>query len=227
MFVDSKQDTRIVKIWDLAVRLFHWSLVGLMVAAWVTNKLGKMEMHGRLGYATLTLVLFRLAWGFVGGSHARFAGFLRRPGAVIAYARDFFARRAQPVLGHNPLGGWMVIVLLLALLGQGCLGLFATDDIFFDGPLNHLVGSKTAATLTGLHKLGFKVILGLVALHVLGVVAHLVIERDNLVRPMITGVKRLPASRPAEDARGGSTVLALIVLAVAAAVVWAAIAAAR
>lgn len=217
--MDRAHGGRPVKVWDLAVRLFHWSLVGLLAAAWATNELGSMDWHARVGYAILTLVLFRLGWGIVGSTHARFASFLRGPGTVVGYARDFFGRRAAPMLGHNPLGGWMVLALLLALLAQGSLGLFATDDIFFEGPLNHLVGSKTATTLTGLHKLLFNVILAMVALHVLGVVAHLVIERDNLVRPMITGIKHI--AQPAEDARGGSLILAAVLLLAAAGLVWA------
>lgn len=220
MFQD-KQTTRTVAVWDLAVRLFHWSLVGLMVAAWVTHKLDWMDCHGRVGYALLTLVLFRLAWGVVGSSHARFTAFLRGPATVLAYARDFFTHRAVPVLGHNPLGGWMVLALLLAVLGQGGLGLFASDDVAFDGPLNHLVSSKVAATLTSAHKLLFKLILGLVALHLAGVAAHWLVERDNLVRPMITGRKRLRPGQPAEEAHGGSLRLAAVVLAGAALVVWA------
>lgn len=223
MYVEGNRDNRAVRVWDLAVRLFHWSLVGLVAAAWISNSLNRMDWHGRIGYAVLTLVLFRLVWGFVGGSHARFAAFLRGPGTVLRYGRDFFAHRAAKVVGHNPLGGWMVIALLLALLAQGSLGLFATDDIVFEGPLNHLVSSRTASLLTTLHKLGFNLILALVAVHVLGVVAHLVVERDNLVRPMFTGIKHLPATLGAEDARGGSPLLALLVLAGAAGVVWAVI----
>lgn len=221
MYVEGNPQRRAVRVWDLAVRLFHWSLVGLMAAAWITNSLNKMDWHARVGYAILTLVLFRLVWGFVGGSHARFASFLRGPATLVRYGRDFFAHRAAPVVGHNPLGGWMVIALLLALLAQGSLGLFATDDIVFEGPLNSLVSSKTAGLLTSLHKLGFNLILALVAVHVLGVVAHLVVERDNLVRPMFTGIKHLPITLAAEDARGGSPLLALVILAAAAGVVWA------
>ena len=220
MVFQDKPMTGIVTVWDLAVRLFHWSLVGLMVAAWVTHKLDRMEWHALVGYAVLTLVLFRLAWGVVGGRHARFADFLRGPITVVAYARDFFALRAAPMLGHNPLGGWMVLVLLLALLGQGGLGLFATDDVAFDGPLNRLIASKTAAALTTAHKLLFKLILGLVALHLAGVAAHWLVERDNLVWPMVTGRKRLRPHQAAEDADGGSLWLALGVVMAAAMVVW-------
>lgn len=219
MFQD-KPTTRSVTVWDLGVRLFHWSLVGLMVAAWVTHKLDRMDSHALVGYAVLTLVLFRLGWGIVGGRHARFADFLRGPATVARYARAFFARRAEPVLGHNPLGGWMVMALLLALLLQAGLGLFATDDVAFDGPLNHLITSKTAAALTTVHKLLFKVILGLVALHLVGVAAHWLVDRDNLIWPMVTGRKRLRPGQAGEDAVGGSVWSASAIAVTAVIVVW-------
>lgn len=215
-----KQALPTVKVWDLAVRLFHWSLVGLMIAAWVTQKLGDMDRHAQIGYALLTLILFRLVWGVIGGRHARFADFLCGPATVVAYARDFLVHRAAPVLGHNPLGGWMVLALLAAVLTQGALGLFGTDDIAFDGPLNALVSSRTAVLLTSAHKLLFKVILALVAVHLAGVAAHWLVERENLVRAMITGRKPVQPGQHAEDASGGSMLLAVVVLAAAAAVIW-------
>jgi cytochrome b len=217
----SKPTLRTVAVWDLPVRLFHWSLASLMVAAWVTHKLDRMELHALAGYAVLTLVLFRLAWGLVGGGHARFTDFLRGPAATLAYARALFARRPPHLLGHNPLGGWMVLALLLVLLVQAGLGLFGTDDVAFDGPLNHLVGSRTAALFTTLHKLGSKLLLGMVALHLAGVAAHWMIERDNLVWPMFTGRKQLHTADITDgDAPQGSPVLAVAALAAAAGLVW-------
>jgi len=182
---------KVVTVWDLPVRVVHWSLVALVAVLMVSAKLGEMQIHGKAGLVMIGLVLFRLCWGVVGTPNARFVSFLRGPGAVASYAWAFLRGRAPRHLGHNPLGGWMVAVLLTVLLVQAVLGLFATDDILFDGPLAHLVSSSTSAFLTGLHKLLFKALLALVGLHVLGVLAHLVVERENLVRPMLTGRKRL------------------------------------
>lgn len=177
-------------VWDLPVRLTHWSFLTLVVVLLASGKLGHMDVHAKAGYAVLALAVFRWAWGLVGSAHARFSDFLHGPRTVAAYALAFARGRAPRHLGHNPLGGWMVMTLLVVLTVQAALGLFANDDILFEGPLAYLVSSSASAMLTGLHKLLFKALLALVAIHVLGVVLHGVIERENLVIPMLTGRKR-------------------------------------
>src|SRR5687768_6923270 len=116
-----------VHAWDAPVRLFHWALAALVVFSYVTGKLGGgwMAWHMKSGYCILTLLLFRLAWGFLGGTTARFAGFLRGPRAAVEHVRAIASRRLAARAGHNPLGGWMVVAMLAALLTQATAGLFA------------------------------------------------------------------------------------------------------
>ena len=126
---------RRILVWDLPVRLFHWLLVMLVIVSFVTGELGGtwMQIHLWSGYTILGLLLFRLAWGFIGGHHARFSSFVRGPNAVRRYARTLWDRSAPRHLGHNPLGGWSVLAMLLLLLFQVATGLFANDDIFTQG----------------------------------------------------------------------------------------------
>ncbi len=189
-------DDLAVPVWDVAVRLFHWTLVALVVAAVVTAQLGgnAMVWHMRSGFAVLVLVLFRILWGFAGSQHARFASFVRGPGEVIAYARAFAGGAHPTFAGHNPLGGWSVVALLVVLLAQATTGLFSNDDIATDGPLVKLVSKALSDTITGLHHRNAWLIGGLVALHLGAVFYHQLVLRDNLIHPMVTGVKRLPAT---------------------------------
>lgn len=180
-----------VKLWDLPIRLVHWSFVVLLPALWWTAENGQMETHIQLGMAMLILVLFRILWGLFGSSTARFAGFVRGPITVGRYLRRLFGKEGEPIVGHNPLGALSVVALLLLLAAQVTFGLFATDtDGLYYGPLNSLVGYDVAESLTEWHELGFNVILGVTILHVLAVVFYLTVKRDNLVTPMITGRKR-------------------------------------
>jgi len=213
---------RRVRVWDLPVRLFHWSLVLLMVLLYVTAEVmgDAIDRHALAGYAVLTLVLFRLLWGFVGGTHARFGDFLRGPGATLSYLRALARRDGDTVPGHNPLGGWMIAILLAGLGTQAVLGLFSNDDILFDGPLRHLVTKETSDLLTGLHHQLFPILLGLVAAHVAAVIFHKLYKGENLVPAMFTGYKTLPPHGTAEDARGGSALLAAVLLAACAGVVY-------
>jgi len=215
-------DKRRILVWDLPVRLFHWSLVGLIIGLFITAEVldDGIELHAKLGLAVLALVLFRLVWGLVGSSYARFAQFVRGPGAAMSYARSLFVREHDAVAGHNPLGGWMVVLLLLLLLLQAVLGLFSNDDILFDGPLMGLVSKEASDLLTGLHEDVFHILLVLVGLHIAAVIWHRVFKGDNLVSAMITGYKQLPQGINATSARGGGVVKALGILAVCATAVW-------
>ncbi len=199
-----------VYVWDGAVRLFHWLVVLGVVGMWVSGEVGgdALDYHRLGGYALLTLVLFRILWGFAGSATARFADFLHGPGAILTYLRD-----KPTVTGHNPLGGWMVLALLLMLLFQGVTGLFSNDDILFDGPLYKWVDKDTSDWLTGLHHLGFKVLLALAAVHVGAIVAYRVVRKENLVLPMFTGYKRLPEGTPAPRMQGLGRALLLLAVA--------------
>jgi len=146
-------EARTIEVWDLPARIVHWAMVVCLVASIVTVKIGgnAMDWHVRSGIAMLILVLFRVLWGFVGTRYARFTGFVRGPSAALEYARSIVSPPHPIHVGHNPLGGWMVILLLAALLVQAGTGLFSNDDIATDGPLNpKLEGAATPASFAEL-----------------------------------------------------------------------------
>ena len=214
---------RRIRVWDLPTRLFHWLLVGLVVALVVTGKKGgltEMDVHKVCGYAVLVLVLFRLAWGFVGSTHSRFADFVRGPGAILGYVRGLFRRDHASPPGHNPAGGMVMVVMLLVLLAQASTGLFANDDIFTEGPLAAKVGKELSDRLTGLHHDGAHAIVVLVALHVAAAFGYLLVKKENLIGPMITGKKTVPADSRTAEGRFASPWLALAIVGLAAAVVF-------
>ncbi|QDE30429.1 MULTISPECIES: cytochrome b/b6 domain-containing protein [Shewanella] len=178
-------DQQKIKVWDIPTRLFHWVMVCLFGGLWWTADIGEMQWHQVLAYLLMTLIAFRLIWGFVGSETAKFSDFFVSPKKVIAYVKA----QPKPVsLGHNPLGGYMVIALLSLLVLQLITGLFATDDIFTEGPLMYLVSSDTAGWLTWLHKTNFNLILGLAVIHIIAVIAY-VIKGDNILKAMFTGYK--------------------------------------
>ncbi len=211
-----------LRVWDLPVRLFHWLLVALVLVAWASVDLfDNMRVHMLTGQVILALLLFRLVWGFVGSDTARFVKFLRSPVAGLRHLRHFRSREPDTSIGHNEAGGWMVLALLAVLLAQVATGLFANnEDSFVEGPLSHLVPGAWGEWSLELHEVFFTLIQIFVALHILAVVAYAVVKRHDLVRPMITGKKRLPAATAAPRLR--SSYLALAILAVCAALVWAA-----
>ncbi len=184
-----------VYVWDLPVRLFHWLLVASIIGLFVTGTLGGnwMEWHSRIGFFTLGLVVFRILWGLVGSEHARFASFVRGPGAVLAYLRGSFsggvATAAKPYLGHNPLGALSVLALLMVVLFQAVSGLFASDEILMAGPYANAVSGAISAQFTKLHKLNSNLILVLVGLHLAAIAFYFSVKKENLVKPMLTGHK--------------------------------------
>lgn len=214
---DTHQSSRI-PVWDLPTRLFHWLLVALIVTLWASGEFGKLDLHMLLGKAALTLLVFRLMWGFAGSRTARFADFVKGPARVLAYLRA-----PWPVLGHNPLGAFSVLALLGLALIQGASGLFTSDDIFTEGPLVALVSGKTVSLLSSVHRIGFKVLMALAALHVGAIVFYRFVKNDNLVLPMITGTKR--AKPGLEGNSGGNLPVALALLALSAGIVWGGVAA--
>src|SRR5690606_16043794 len=174
-------------VWDLPTRVFHWLLALLAVGAFVAAKAGGnwIDWHFRAGYAILTLVVFRIAWGFVGGRYARFRSFLYGPRDILAYLRGAPGAPAGP--GHNPLGALSVFAMLLLFGAQAVLGLFANDDIASEGPLAALVSKDTSDFLTGLHQRHEIILLVLVGLHVAAIAWYRIFRRRRLLGPMITG----------------------------------------
>lgn len=210
--------SRRVLVWDLPVRLFHWSLAALVVFSFVTGKIGGawMDWHLRSGYAILALLAFRLAWGLVGSDTARFASFLHPPRAAIGYVRARLGGRDPRVPGHNPLGGWVVIVMLAALALQAATGLFSDDEIATQGPLAVTVSNALVSRMSALHSYNEWVIVALVALHVAAIAVYRFAWRVSLVPPMIHGRAAIEDGVPAPRMRHGGLALALFALACAA-----------
>lgn len=204
-----------VKVWDVPVRVFHWLLVAAIAFLVVSGKVGGnlMEYHVYAGYSVLALVVFRVLWGFAGSTHARFASFVAGPSRALDYAKRLLSGAPVHSAGHNPLGGWMVIVLLLSLLLQGCTGLFSNDDIAFEGPLYPFISKSLSDRLTSLHHINANVLIALVAAHVAAVLFHVFVKKEDLVRAMFTGVKRLPVgSEGTQGLRTASSWLALVLV---------------
>ncbi|KGF79576.1 cytochrome B561 [Massilia sp. JS1662] len=209
-----------MRLWDLPVRIFHWSLVIAVLVAFVTAKLGGdwMDWHGRAGLAIVGLVTFRLVWGVVGSTHARFLSFAPTPSRLRAYLTGRWHG-----IGHNPLGALSVFGLLGLLAAQAGTGLFSNDDIAFDGPLSGLIEKARSDSLTGLHHQLSDVLLVLLGLHILAIAFYLIVKKTNLVKPMITGWKHAQDRvAPVPKTRGGSPLGLIVALLVAAAVTYAA-----
>jgi len=218
-------ESRCVTVWDLPTRLFHWTLVALVAFLWVSSDL-TLTWHMRAGEAVIALVLFRLAWGVVGSSRSRFSDFVAAP----ATARRHFdevrgllkpggdAGEHAPTIGHTPLGGYMILVMLGLLAVQATTGLFSVDDVATEGPLSHLVSRHTAKLLTAIHHLNFDLIALCVVAHVSAALFYLLRKHENLIRPLLTGCKRIPLSvtPPANRVSSSWLALALFVAAVAA-----------
>ncbi|MBK9219920.1 MAG: cytochrome b/b6 domain-containing protein [Uliginosibacterium sp.] len=179
-----------------------------------------MDWHPRFGYAILTVLLFRLIWGFVGGTHARFSNFVRGPAAVAGYLRLFRTHRA-PSIGHNPLGALSVVALLTSLLLQAVSGLFLNvEDFGIEGPLFKHVSNAVADVFWEIHEINPGVLITLVALHVAAILFYRIVKCEDLVTPMLTGNKRVPEGHAESEAQGGSVIRGAVVLALAALAVW-------
>jgi cytochrome b len=204
-----------IRVWDPVVRIFHWSLVAAFTIAWLTGEEEESRLHELAGYAVIGLVLIRVVWGFVGTQYARFRDFIYRPATVLAYARDMLAGKSKRYLGHNPLGGMMIIALLLSLLAASVSGLVLQGVKEGTGPFAAITASTAVTapavisravaddddkennggngeadeTWKELHEFFANLSLLLVALHIAGVMVGSLVHRENLVRAMFTGRK--------------------------------------
>lgn len=192
------REERRVFVWDAPTRLFHWTLAALLVIAWLTGEGegGSGAIHRYAGEAVAGLLVFRVIWGFVGGERARFADFAAGPAAIAAHVRDLFSAAPKRHLGHNPLGAIAVFLLLINVAVVVATGLFSGGDDNA-GPFAHVWGLE----LSEAHEVAFRVLQGLVLVHLLGVVVETVKAKDALVPAMITGFKRRRADEPGADAR--------------------------
>jgi cytochrome b len=211
-----------VRVWDLPTRLFHWGLALTIVGSVLSAKIGgnAMVWHFRFGFVVFTLLTFRLLWGLVGGRWSRFASFIYAPATVLRYLRGQTRAGEHLEVGHNPLGSFSVFALLVLLSVQVGTGLVADDEIANLGPLNRFVSGATALDATAWHKRwGQALILVLVVLHVGAILFYLWRKRINLVRPMVSGDKPLPAGTPASADGLPQRLLALLLLALCAGIV--------
>jgi len=177
---------RSVAVWDPAIRIFHWTLAAAVLTALVSDE--DRTVHEAAGYVALALIALRIVWGFIGPRHARFSSFVRPPGAVLGYTRHIATGRPRRYLGHNPAGGAMILLLMATVATAGITGWLQETDRFFG-----------VAWVETLHSAAANLLIGLVAVHILGVVFSSVLHAENLVRAMVTGRKALAPA--AEDER--------------------------
>jgi cytochrome b len=186
-----------VRVWDLPLRLFHWSLAILVVLAIITAQVGgnALVWHFRFGYSILALLMFRLVWGFAGTRYARFADFISGPRRILDYLKGRSVHT-----GHNPLGSLSVLAMLLLFITQAALGLFSNDDIFSEGPLVAFISKERSDWLTWLHtEVGALAVYFMIGLHIAAVLFYALVKRQQLVVPMLTGDRMVPGTLPSAD----------------------------
>lgn len=213
-----------VRIWDLPTRLFHWALAALVIASVVTAKIGgnAMVWHFRFGLAILALLVFRAAWGLVGGRWSRFASFAYGPASVWRYVKNRPRAADRFDVGHSPLGAWSVFALLAVLAVQVASGLVADDEIANVGPLNRFVTTDTGLVWTWFHKeVGEKLVIVLAVLHVAAIAFYRVVRRRDLIGPMVRGDQPQPADTPpSRDGLASRTLALVLFLAGVALALW-------
>ena len=187
---------KIIRVWDLPIRLFHWLLLIAIVLSFITVKIGgnAMELHGLIGYCVLALIIFRICWGFMGSYHARFTNFIPSPTGLFNY----LSGKTKAGLGHNPLGALSVLALLFSVGVQAVTGLFVNDDIAFEGPFAKYVSNSTVGLLTSIHRVNELVLIALIALHLCAILYYQKFKSENLIKPMLLGDKEID---PSEEAK--------------------------
>lgn len=201
-----------VRVWDLPTRVFHWALAAFFIGLVASAQIGgeAMAWHFRFGYSVLTLLLFRLIWGVLGGHWSRFRSFIYSPTAVLRYLKGH--RRPEHAIGHNPLGAGSVFAMLGFLLLQVATGLISDDEIATAGPLSKWVANTWVTRATFYHaEIGELIVIGLVLLHIGAILFYHFKKGENLVRPMIRGDKEIALTAPSSRDDAGSRTLAAVV----------------
>lgn len=209
-----------IRVWDLPTRIFHWTLVLSVAALVITAEIGGEAMlwHFRLGYTVLSLLLFRLVWGFIGGRWSRFSSFVHGPATVLAYIRG--QGRPELAVGHNPLGAGSVLAMLLLLLAQVGSGMLSDDEIAYSGPLTKFASDVVVKLATTYHaEIGKIVLIALVLLHIGAIAYYRVKKQENLVPPMLHGDKELEQQVQASRDDARARALAAVVFALCTALV--------
>ena len=183
---------KIIRVWDLPIRLFHWLLVLCITGSLISVNLGgnAIEWHAYFGYTVLTLLIFRFIWGFIGSKHARFSSFIPTRSAILVYLQG----KSPRILGHNPIGALSVFALLFVLSVQVITGLFVDDEIAFQGPLAKYVPNYVVSFLSEIHEGNQVVIYTLIAIHISAIWFYKKYKGENLVKPMLTGDKEIDPS---------------------------------
>ena len=183
---------KIIRVWDLPIRLFHWLLLAGIILSFVTVKIGgnAMSWHAFSGYCVFSLIIFRIIWGFIGSHHARFIHFVPSPKGLIYFLQG----KTKAGLGHNPMGGLSVLALLFSVGLQATTGLFANDDIAFEGPFAKYISSGTVELLASIHRQNEKVLIILIALHLCAILYYQKFKGENLIKPMLVGDKEIDPS---------------------------------
>ena len=187
---------KLIRVWDLPIRLFHWLLVACVLGSLICVNIGgnAIQWHAYFGYSILTLLIFRIIWGFIGSTHARFASFLPNREAITNYLQG----KSPRFLGHNPIGALSVFALLLVLSIQAVTGLFVDDEIAFQGPLSKYLSESSVSFLSEIHESNQVVIYTLIAIHIAAIWYYKKLKGEDLIRPMISGDKEID---PSEEAR--------------------------
>jgi cytochrome b len=188
-----------VNVWDLATRIFHWSLVLLFIAAWVTIENRMMEAHEYIGHTLLALLLFRVIWGVIGSTTARFSHFITNPLKALGYLKLSLSLRSPHSTGHNPAGGWMVVIMLLFIGFQVLSGMYANDDLGFSGALSDSVSKSMSDTFTQLHALNFQLLIALVWIHLVAVFFYVLVKNEHLIKAMFSGKKPSTQINPTDQ----------------------------
>lgn len=205
-------------IWDIPTRLFHWLLAIGFGLQWLTGEFldDFIDWHFYIGYSMLGLVIFRIIWGFIGTQYAQFSQFLSSPRKALRYAKSLHTRQSPVYAGHNPLGGWVVMLMLLLIGLQAISGLFVTDEIFSEGPYYTAVNTSVKDVMAFVHFNLFNLLLVVVGLHITAVFVYQCYKKQNLISAMFNGKKRVT-----DTAIHSSKILrALLVLALVAIAVY-------
>ena len=203
-------------IWDLPLRASHWLLVITLLVLYITSELGTdyMQYHIYAGYLMIGLVTFRIIWGVLGTRHARFVNFLTTPSNIIDYIKN--KQSVEPV-GHNPLGGLMVLFMLCILLLQAVSGLFVSDDILYAGPYNGVYSTDLDKLMTQIHHIVFDLIIVAIALHIAAIIFYQRVKKQDLIKPMLSG-KKEAKSVPDDQAINHSKLVTAFIVAVVVAI---------
>jgi len=214
------ENRNFVRVWDLPTRLFHVALLSCVGGLFITAHMGGLAMpvHFFLGYLVLSLILFRICWGFLGGHWSRFSQFVPSPRQLLQYVRK---SSQNSEIGHNPLGAISVLIMLLVLLLQVLSGFCSDDEIAAAGPWTSWVHSDWIERCTHYHTdIGQFLLMGLIGMHIAAVLYYKWFQRKNLITPMLTGDKPLPATTIASQDNWKTRLFALLIWCAAFGLTW-------